>query len=146
VHRDLVAACVRLGIICYRSWALLCLGYHEAALADADRAIGDAREIAQAAFLLYALGHALFTYFECGNYAKAKMVLDELLTLADEKGTLFWKAVGTMHEGWLFALTGKAADAVQKITSGLGAWRSGSLPLLSLNLTQAIDFNVQLTE
>jgi predicted ATPase len=29
-----------------------------------------------------------------------------------------------MHEGWFFALTGKSADAVQKITSGLSAWRS----------------------
>jgi hypothetical protein len=81
-------------------------------------------EIVQAASLPYALGHALFTYFECGNYAKAKMVLDVLLTLADEKGPLFWKAVETMHEGRLFALTGKATDAVQKITSGLGVWRS----------------------
>jgi predicted ATPase len=44
--------------------------------------------------------------------------------LAEEKGTLFWKAVGMMHEGWFFALTGKSADAVQKITSGLSAWRS----------------------
>jgi hypothetical protein len=52
------------------------------------------------------------------------MILDKLLALADEQGTLFWKAVGLMHGGWLFALTGKAADAVQKITSGLGAWRS----------------------
>ena len=105
----------------YRSWTLLHLGYREAALADADRAISDAREIGQAASLLYALGHALFTYFECGDCVKASVVLDQLIALADEKGTLIWKAVGMMHEGWLFALTGKAGDAVQKITTGLSA-------------------------
>jgi len=29
-----------------------------------------------------------------------------------------------MNQGWLSALTGKAADAVHMITSGLAAWRS----------------------
>jgi len=111
-------------ILCYRSWALLCLGYRDAALADADRAIKDARETGQAASLLYALGHALFTYFECGKHEKANAVLDELIALADEKGTLYWKTVGMMHEGWRFVMTGKAGDAVQKITTGLKEWRS----------------------
>ena len=37
------------------------LGYPEAALADADQALKDAREIGQAATLMYALYHASFT-------------------------------------------------------------------------------------
>ena len=41
----------------YRSWALWMLGYPEAALADADHALRDAREIGQAATLMYALAH-----------------------------------------------------------------------------------------
>jgi hypothetical protein len=110
-------------ILCYRSWTLWFLGHPDAALADSDRAISDAREIGQAATLLYALGHALFIYFECGN-AKARVIVDELVALAGEKGTLFWKAQGMIHEGWLFALTGKAAGAIHKITSGLTTWRS----------------------
>ena len=125
----------------YRSWVLWFLGYPEAALADAEQAISDARKIGQAASLLYALGHALFTYFEYGNYAKANVVLDELIALADEKGTLWWKAVGMMHEGWLFALTGKAGDAVQKITTGISAWRSTEagvwIPTFSSSMTIA---------
>jgi hypothetical protein len=111
-------------ILCYRSWDLWFLGYPEAALADSDYAISYAREIGQAATLMYALGHTPFTYFECGDCAKAKAVVDELVALANEKGALFWQAYGMMNEGWLFALTGKAADAVDKITSGLTAWRS----------------------
>ena len=39
----------------FRSWALWMLGYPEAALADADGALKDAREIDQAATLMYAL-------------------------------------------------------------------------------------------
>jgi class 3 adenylate cyclase/predicted ATPase len=114
-------------ILSYRSWTLWFLGHPDAALADSDRAISDAREIGQAATLMYALSHSLFTYFECGNYAKARMIVDELVALADEKGTLFWKAVGMAHEGRLFALTGKAAGAIHKITSGLDAWRSSGI-------------------
>ena len=42
-------------ILSYRSMALWLLGYPEAALADADDALKDAREIGQAATLMYAL-------------------------------------------------------------------------------------------
>ena len=84
----------------------------------------DAREIGQAATLMYALANTSLTYILCGNYAAANALIDELVALADEKGALLWKARGMMDRGWLFALTGKAADAVQMITSGITAWRS----------------------
>ena len=42
-------------------------------------------------------------------------IVDELVALADEKGALFWKALGMMHRGCVLALTGKASDAVQMI-------------------------------
>ena len=61
----------RVSILSYRSWALWFLGYPEAALANSDQAISDAREIGQAATLMYTLGHAPFTYFECGSYHKS---------------------------------------------------------------------------
>ena len=46
---------VRVAIMSYRSLALWLLGYPEAALADADHALKDAREIGQAATLMFAL-------------------------------------------------------------------------------------------
>jgi class 3 adenylate cyclase/predicted ATPase len=115
---------LRVAPLSYRSRALWLLGYPEAALADTDQAISNAREIGQAATLMYALGNAPFTYFECGNYAKAMAVVDELATLADEKGAVFWKARGLSLQGSLLALTGKASDAVLMITSGVTAIRS----------------------
>jgi class 3 adenylate cyclase/predicted ATPase len=111
-------------VLCHRSWALLCLGYPEAALADAQNAVKDAREIGHASALLPALGFASFTHIQCGNYLTANALVDELVALADEKGALYWKAIGMTHHGWLFARTGKASDAVHMITSGLDAWRS----------------------
>ena len=75
------------------------LGYPEAALADADQALKDAREIGQAATLMFALAHTSLTHIFCGNYAAANAQADELVALADEKGALFWKALGMMNQG-----------------------------------------------
>ena len=90
---------VGVAILSYRSLALWLLGYPEAALADADHALKDAREIGQAATLMYALHHASFTHIYCGNYATANAQLDELVALADEKGALLWKALGMLIQG-----------------------------------------------
>ena len=87
---------VGVAILSYRSLALWLLGYPEAALADAEHALKDAREIGQAATLMYALVIASLTHILCGNYAAANAQVDELVALADEKGALFWKALGMM--------------------------------------------------
>jgi predicted ATPase len=108
----------------FRSQALWLLGYPEAALTDTEHARKDAREIGQAATLMYALFQTSFTYTRCGNYATATALVDELVALADEKGSLFWKAVGTMNRGCILGLTGQAANAVQVMTAGIAAFRS----------------------
>jgi class 3 adenylate cyclase/predicted ATPase len=114
----------RVTVLNYQSLALWLLGYPEAALADTHHALKEAREIGQAATLMHALKFASVTHILCGSYATANTLLDELVVLADEKGALFWKAWGMLDNGSLLALTGKAADAVQMITSGITAWRS----------------------
>jgi class 3 adenylate cyclase/predicted ATPase len=127
---------VRVSILSYRSFALWSLGYPGAALADADHALKDAREIGHAASLMFALAVTSWTLIQRANYATANIQLDEVVGLAGEKGALYWKAQGMLEQGWLFALTGKASDAVHKITSGLTEWRStGSTLLMPFNLS-----------
>jgi predicted ATPase len=58
-------------VLACRSSALWLLGYPEAALRDADDALRSAREIGQAATLMYALCHASIPYTLCGNRAVA---------------------------------------------------------------------------
>jgi predicted ATPase len=111
----------RVVILSRRSAALWLLGYPEAALVDAERALTHARQVGHAASLMYALDHGLFAQYQCGSYANATAAFDELVAVAEEKGTLFWKAFGTMHQGCVCALSGQAADAVGMITSGLAA-------------------------
>ena len=115
---------VRAHALCYRSMASWFLGYPEAALADAKQAVNDAREIGQAATLMNTLALTVYSYFFCGNYAAASAQIDELVTLADEKDAVYWKAFATWLQGWLLALTGKTAESVHMLASGITAWRS----------------------
>jgi predicted ATPase len=127
---------VGVSALSYRSWALWMLGYPEAALADSDRALSDAREVGQAATLMYALCHAPLTHIFRGNYPAANAIVDELLTLADNKGAAIWKALGTLVRGWSLVLAGKALEAVQTIGSGITALQStGATVWMPLHLT-----------
>ena len=137
---------VRVSVLSYRSRALWILGHPEAALADSDQAISDARVIGQAAALMYALSHAALTHIHCGDYVGASAVVDELVGLANEKGSLFWMASGMMYQGFIFALTGKAADAVHMLSSGITAYRStGSTALLmQLSVPYLAEANAEL--
>ena len=105
----------------YRSQALWVLGYPEAALADTKHAMKDAREIGQAATLMYALLYAQRMHSHCGSYTTAIALADELVRLADEKSAPFWKGTGTVAQGYL-SLTGD--PAVQMITSGMAQVRA----------------------
>ena len=115
---------LRVTILSQRSIALWLLGYPEAALADFEQTLSYARESGQAATLIYGLSVALLTPIHCRQYAAARLLVDEVVALADEKGTLFWKAFGMMNQGCILALTGKASDAVQTLTSATTAYQS----------------------
>ena len=103
-------------ILSIRSWALWILGYPDAALTDAERAVKNAREIGHAPTLMYAL-YFDWTSIYRGDYAEANARAEELIALADEKGALFWKAFGTMNQACVLTLTGKASDAIQMFTA-----------------------------
>ncbi len=111
-------------ILSFRPLALWLLGYPEAALADHEQALRDAREIGHAATLMYALSNTSLTHIFCGSYATATALTNELVALADEKGALFWKAYGMMHQGCVLAKTGKSTNAVQMFISALNALRA----------------------
>jgi predicted ATPase len=123
-------------VLSYRSQALWMLGYPQAALADTDHALRDAREIGQAGTLMFALFSASLTQIICRDYAAAEPLIGELVALADKTGALFWKAWGTLCQGCLRSLTGQALEAVRTLTSAITALRSaGSTMTMSANLS-----------
>jgi predicted ATPase len=126
-------------ILGFRSLCLWFLGYPEAALTDSGRAVTDARKTHQASTLMYALSHGSLIHAFCGNYTTTSREIDELIALAHEKDALFWKTFGMFQQGLVFALTGKAMDAIQSLTNGLRARRLAGatnwIPLFSSYLS-----------
>ena len=126
-HRPLVTRLgqdAQVSNLTYRSIVSWILGYPDTAIADAEKALSDAREISHAATLIYALTIPSLSQILCGNYATATMQLDEAVALANEKGASYWKATATILKGCVSALTFNAANATHMITTGLAGYRS----------------------
>jgi class 3 adenylate cyclase/predicted ATPase len=126
-HRPLatrLATDARVATLCFRSLALWVLGYPDGALTDAEHALTDAREIGQAANLMFALSHVFLTHIHCGKYPEASAQAEEVVALADEKSAPVWRAPGISAQGCLFALTDKGVAAIRLIDAGLAANRA----------------------
>ncbi len=123
-------------IFSYRPFSLWLLGYPEAALRDTEEALRIARDLGQAATLMYALAHVGVPNILCGRYEAAAAQTREVLALSEEKSAPHWRAFGMLNQGWLLALTGKAADAVPLISEGIAAYRAtGSTNWIPLRLS-----------
>jgi predicted ATPase len=95
------------------------LGYPAAALGDVDQSLRNARQIGQAASLMFALFFGTRLHILCGNYSVATALAEELVLLATERGASHWKAFGLVTAGYL----SRPSEAVQRITSGLSTYR-----------------------
>jgi predicted ATPase len=135
----------RVSILSARSWVFWYLGYPEAALSNGDHALKNARVMGHAATSLFALSHVSATHSNCGRYATAIELIDELVALADEKNIMFWKRLGLLLKGAVLALTGNFSDAAQLLTSGIKAYReTGSTVFLPLYLSRLATANAVL--
>ena len=114
----------RVTSLAYGSVVVWLLGYPDAGYAYAESAVKNARELGQAAALMYSLFHTSLTTIFSGRYEASNARLDELVGLAEEKNAAFWRAGGTTHRGCALAMTGKAADALHMINTGMTALRS----------------------
>ena len=115
---------VHVAALAYLSLSSWFLGYPDAALAMINQALRDAREVGDATTLMYALGHAALIHTHAQKYEAAEAESAEDIALANEKGSPFWVAFGTTTRGAVSALTGRAPEAVQIMTSGLAMLRS----------------------
>jgi len=147
-HRPLAARFgqdVGISILSFRSLAVWMLGYPDLAVADIAHVLKAAREIGHAASLMYALSVTSLTQLHCGNYAATSAQANELIALANEKGSLLWKAFGMIHEGCALTTSGKHSTAVQAITSGLIEFQStGATQLLPLYVSYLAKVNAEL--
>jgi predicted ATPase len=73
---------------------------------------------------MHAMSNICLTQVTSGNYTIAQAQSDELIALAEEKGSAIWKANGMLRQAGVLALTGQASDAVRIFTSVIPVWRS----------------------
>ena len=73
-------------ILAFRSYALWLLGYPDAALADTEHALSDARDIGQASTLMVALSYAVWIIVSAGITRQQTRLSMNLSLLAEEKG------------------------------------------------------------
>jgi class 3 adenylate cyclase/predicted ATPase len=114
----------RVSALMYRCLALWTLGYPDAALADVKQALSDVRETGNSASMMQAMAITGNTLLIRGNFALLKAQSDEMIALAEEKRTTYWKTGGMLRRAGLLALTGRTADAVGIFTSVIPAYRS----------------------
>jgi predicted ATPase len=112
--------------LAYRSSPLWLLGYPQAARTDNENSVAKARETGHATTLILALTYmSVIDVFARRDYADAtKATNDELITLSDETGALFWRAHGEFLRGAFLAQAGNALEAVQAMSSSLTTIRA----------------------
>jgi hypothetical protein len=70
-----------------------------------------------------ALLYTSIAYILCGNDAIASPQANELVTLAEEKGSALWKAFGTLLQGILLVANNSSLNARDHVTVGIDALR-----------------------
>ena len=123
-------------ILSYRLLALWMLGYPDAALTDAHRALKLAREIGHAATLMYALvGVPHLSALRKLRSSKTHRWMN-LSRWRRKKAPCSGKCVGSVLPRLSIGLIGKASDAVRTLTSGIDHMAStGSTLLIPLYLS-----------
>jgi class 3 adenylate cyclase/predicted ATPase len=128
-------------ILSFRSWTVWALGYPDAAKADIECALKNAREIGHAPTLMYSLYFAPWTAILRGDYVEANARAEELIALGDQKRATFWKEGGIIIRGCILTLTGQAEAAIQTINRAMTFWRSAgstvNFPLFLAHLATA---------
>ena len=115
---------VLVSALSWRAFSQWALGRSEAAAADAERALREAREFGHAATLMYALSHVSLTLIYRGELAAAAGLADELIRLAGDKGSVFWNSYGVLLRGRVLSLEGQDHAAAEMIEAGISAMRS----------------------
>jgi class 3 adenylate cyclase/tetratricopeptide (TPR) repeat protein len=118
-----------------RSNAMWFLGYPDVAVAEANQGLNEASDFGHAGNTFQALHNAILTHFLCGNYATVEALANEVFALAEEQGILMWKATASIYRGWAFAVGDRASAAIQMITPGVAARRTGATFLAPVRLS-----------
>ena len=109
----------------FMAWALLYLGQLDRALAEAEQALTEARELGQQHSLAFGLHVNCLFHQVRGNQALVEERSSALVALAAERGYPHLHATGRFFHGWARAASGKRDEGIAEMHRGLAAKQAG---------------------
>jgi predicted ATPase len=126
-HRSLshqVGSHPRVGSQAYLAIVLFCLGFPDQALAQSSAAIAEALRLAHPPALALSLSLGTLPLALVGDNLALDKRADQLVRVATEQGFPVWRAVGTVHRGWVAVNNGDVAEGMSRMRSGSAAYRA----------------------
>jgi predicted ATPase len=105
----------------YLGIVLFCLGYSDQAFARSRAAIAEARRLAHPPSLAASLRFGTAVLSLVGDNAALDEWADQLITVATEQGFPFYRAHGTICQGWVKVKNGDVAEGMSLLRSGSSA-------------------------
>ena len=109
----------------FMAWALLYLGHLDRALAEAEQALREARELGQRHSLAFGLHINCLFHLVRRDPAMVEERSSALVALAAERGYPHLHATGTFFHGWTRAASGKRDEGIAEMHRGLAAKQAG---------------------
>jgi len=110
---------------------LFCFGFPDQALAYSGAAIAEARRQAHPPTFAMSLAFAARLHSLEGDNAALGERVGQLIAVVTEQGFPFWRALGTIHHGWLKVKNGDVAEGMSLLRSGSAAHRATGAAILT---------------
>jgi predicted ATPase len=108
----------------YSAIVLFCLGFPDQALARSGAAIDDARRLAHPPSLALSLSLGTLPLSLVGDNVALDERAAQLVAVATEQGFPVWRAMGTVHRGWVMVKNGDLTRGISLLRSGWAAYRA----------------------
>ncbi len=134
----------------YLGIVLLCLGFPNQALVQANAAIAEARRLAHSPTIASALMIGAMRLSISGDNGDLDDLVEDLVAVATEQAFPQWRAFGTIYRGWVKAKNGDVVEGISLLRSGAAAYRANGNELLMPHhtalLARACDIAGQIEE
>jgi predicted ATPase len=114
----------RINLQAYSAIVLFCLGFPDQALARSSAAIAEARRLAHPPALALSLSLGTLPLSLVGDNAALDNRAEQLVAVATEQGFPVWRAMGTVHRGWVMVKNGDLNRGIPLLRSGFTAYRA----------------------
>jgi DNA-binding winged helix-turn-helix (wHTH) protein/predicted ATPase len=108
----------------YLGIVLFCLGFPDQALECSGAAIAEARRLPHPPSLLTSLTFGCRLLSLVGDDTALEELADEVNAVTVQQGLPFWRAIGTVYQGWVKAKNGYVTEAVSLLHGGSSAYRA----------------------